>query len=130
MSVLKNKHENSIAIIKASIKMMLVDGTVHKRELKKIQEIYFFLFNEELSDKNLQSLIFDVMKEHDFARGANVIAETIAKSIVGKRSRQDATEALILVMLADKTVHKDENSLIQLICDMWGTQDTYDRLLK
>ena len=130
MSVLKNKHENSIAVIKASIKMMLVDGTVHKRELQKIKEIYFFLFNKELSDKNLQNLIFDVMKEHDFARGANVIAESIAKSIVGKRSRQDATEALILVMLADKAIHKDENSLIQLICDMWGTQDTYDRLLK
>ena len=60
MSVLKNKHENSIAVIKASIKMMLVDGTVHKRELQKIKEIYFFLFNKELSDKNLQNLIFDV----------------------------------------------------------------------
>ena len=64
-------------------------------------------------------MIFKVTQERDFSTGESVVAKKIAESIKTSRSRKEATEALILVMLADETIHNSEHILIQLICEAW-----------
>ncbi len=51
-------------------------------------------------------------------------------TIVGKRSREDATEALILVMLADKTIHKDEDSIQSIMGEIENLQKKIEDLSK
>ena len=124
------KLEDKKAIIFAVIKMMLIDGVMDKREIKKIKQIYSFLYSKKLSQEDLKNMIFKVTQERDFSTGESVVAKKIAESIKTSRSRKEATEALILVMLADETIHNSEHTLIQLICEAWDTYDIYDEYIK
>ncbi len=124
------KLEDKKAIIFAVIKMMLIDGVMDKREINKIKQIYSFLYSKKLSQEDLKNMIFKVTQERDFSTGESVVAKKIAESIKISRSRREATEALILVMLADETIHNSEHILIQLICEAWDTYDIYDEYIK
>ena len=124
------KLEDKKAILFAVIKMMLIDGVMDKREIKKIKQIYSFLYSKKLSQEDLKNMIFKVTQERDFSTGESVVAKKIADSIKTSRSRREATEALILVMLADETIHNSEHTLIQLICEAWDTYDIYDEYIK
>lgn len=124
------KLEDKKAIIFAVIKMMLIDGVMDKREIKKIKQIYSFLYSKKLSQEDLKNMIFKVTQERDFSTGESIVAKKIADSIKTSRSRREATEALILVMLADETIHNSEHTLIQLICEAWDTYDIYDEYIK
>ena len=125
----EKKLKDKQAIVNAVIKMMLIDGFMDKREISTIKKIYSFLFDKKLTQENLKNLIFKVTQSNDFSQGEGVVAETIARSIGYKRSRREATEALILVMLADKNIHTSEHNLIQLICHAWDTYDIYDEYI-
>jgi|TARA_B100002019_G_C21005284_1_gene467296 uncharacterized tellurite resistance protein B-like protein len=125
----EQKLQDRQAIVFAVIKMMLIDGYMDKRELSTIKKIYSFLFNKKLTHEKLKNLIFKVTQSNDFSKGESIVAETISRSIITKRSRREATEALILVMLADKNIHTSEHNLIQLICHAWDTYDIYDEYI-
>ena len=125
----EQKHQDRKSIMFAVIKMMLIDGYMDRREISTIKKIHSFLFNKKLTQENLKNLIFKVTQSNDFSKGEGIVAESIAKSISSKRSRREATEALILVMLADNNFHCSEHNLIQLICHAWDTYDIYDEYI-
>lgn len=109
-------------IISASIKMMLIDGRIDSREISKIIEIYYLLFQETIAMDEVRELIFEVIAQDDFGCEVSVIGKTIADSINGKRSKELATIALAEVMLSDLVQHEAEQELILEITDLWGTQ--------
>ena len=81
------KLEDKKAIIFAVIKMMLIDGVMDKREIKKIKQIYSFLYSKKLSQEDLKNMIFKVTQERDFSTGESIVAKKIADSIKTSRSR-------------------------------------------
>tara|TARA_B110000003_G_C16392929_1_gene435147 strand:+ start:252 stop:659 length:408 start_codon:yes stop_codon:yes gene_type:complete len=121
--------ESNKKIINASIKMMMIDGNIDNREMEKIAEIYFYLFNEHISLSDVKELIFEALREDDYSCEISEVANSISNSIEFKKERSLATEALAEVMLSDGEIHALEKQLIYMITDLWGTTDILEDIL-
>ncbi len=121
--------ESNKKIINASIKMMMIDGNIDNREMEKIAEIYFYLFNEHISLGDVKELIFKALREDDYSCEISEVANSISNSIEFKKERSLATEALAEVMLSDGEIHALEKQLIYMITDLWGTTDILEDIL-
>lgn len=108
---------------------MLIDEHIDPREHEKISEIYFYLHGEHPDPEYIERRSFHILANEDLEVISD-IGKVISESITGERPRSLATAALVEVMLADKKKVESEIKLLDLIADLWGTDEILNEELK
>ncbi len=117
------------SIIDALIKMMIIDDHLDPREHAKISEIYFYLHGKHPDPYYIEEKSFKIMNDQDLDDTSEV-SRVIAESIKKGSSRTLTTISLVEVMMADKKRLDREVELLEMIADLWDTQDILEEELQ
>ena len=108
---------------------MIIDDHLDPREHAKISEIYFYLHARHPEPNYIEERSFEIMDDQDLSDTSEV-SRVIAESIKKGNSRTLTTISLVEVMMADDKKLEIELQLLEMIADLWDTQDILEEELQ